>query len=177
MRSLRAPTARVLAHSVTNRGNRSRFDRFAQTCVGALGSRHTVREVRSLRRSGRPCRSKRGASPARGKPGSRPWMGGDPTSVAMDGLPRRSGFPRQARRRQPDVAAVGANHSDRVARQPTRCGRKNDSLRESVRRVAGFLAAHELLRGQGTRHMACRGAVLVPRAQPQRKSGPKPAFS
>ena len=107
-----APTARVLAHSVINRGNRSRFDRFAQTCVGALGSRHTVRDVRSRRRSGRPCRSTRGASPARGKPGSRPWMGGDPTSVAMDGLPRRSGFPRQARCRQPDVAAVGALHSE-----------------------------------------------------------------
>ena len=32
-----APTARVLAHSVTNRRDRSRFDRFAQTDVGALG--------------------------------------------------------------------------------------------------------------------------------------------
>ena len=124
------------------------------------GSRHTVRDVRSRRRSksGAPLRSTRGASPERGKPGSRPWMGGDPTSVAMDGLPRRSGFPRQARCRQPDVVAVCLHRSGHDAPTTKRCGRDtSDRLRHGPSRVLRSWSPLKSL--QGGQERSTRGGL------------------
>src|SRR5687767_10192591 len=102
-------------------------------------------------------------------------MGGDPTSVAMDGHPRRSGFPRQARCRQPDVAALGAptlrlkrthyiklwsRHIRSPATRPDVCAPSLATLKSALRwpgtehtrrvRVAALVScAHRLKGGRG----------------------------
>ena len=82
--------------TVTDRRNQNRFDRYSPPCVARSVARYMVRGVR-LRFRSRRCRfyirrhsrirSSRGASHARASHVSRPGMGGDPLSVAMDGVP------------------------------------------------------------------------------------------
>ena len=86
----------VCWRTVTDRRDRMRIDRDSQPRVARPGARYMVSGVR-LRFRLRRCRfyirsrsrirSSGGGSTARASHVSRPWMGGDPPSVAMDGLP------------------------------------------------------------------------------------------